>query len=87
MMTHGTEMNVTSLLYNRSSIQNSKIITSYVDNDLATIVDWEMTVETSHELIVTSFMLLILWYLSLTWGCEYNKGELTYVHHSTSCGE
>jgi hypothetical protein len=20
-------------------------------------------------------------------GCEYNKGELTYVHRSTSCGE
>jgi hypothetical protein len=33
------------------------------------------------------FMLLILWYLSLTWGCEYSKGELTYVQRSTSCGE
>jgi hypothetical protein len=20
-------------------------------------------------------------------GCEYSKGELTYVHRSTSCGE
>jgi hypothetical protein len=32
MMTHGTETNVTSLLYNRSSVQNNKIITSYEDN-------------------------------------------------------
>jgi hypothetical protein len=28
MMTHGTETNVTSLLYNKSSVQNSYIITS-----------------------------------------------------------
>jgi hypothetical protein len=39
MMTHGTETNVTSLLYNRSSVQNSYIITSYEDNDPTTIVD------------------------------------------------
>jgi hypothetical protein len=32
-------------------------------------------------------MLLIPWYLSLTYGgCEYSKGELTFVHRSTSCG-
>jgi hypothetical protein len=31
-MTHGIEINVTSLLYNRSSVQNSLINTSY-DND------------------------------------------------------
>jgi hypothetical protein len=43
MMTHGTETNVTSLLYNRSSVQNSYIITSYEDDDLATIVDLETT--------------------------------------------
>jgi hypothetical protein len=43
MMTHGTEMNVTSLLYNRSSVQNKYIITSYEDIDPATIVDWETT--------------------------------------------
>jgi hypothetical protein len=43
MMTHGTETNITSLLYNRSFVQNSKIITSYEDNDPATIVDWETT--------------------------------------------
>jgi hypothetical protein len=36
-------MNVTSLLYNKSSVQNSYIITSYEDDNLATIVDWEMT--------------------------------------------
>jgi hypothetical protein len=42
-MTHGTETNVTSLLYNRSSVQNSKIITSYKDNHLAIKVDWETT--------------------------------------------
>jgi hypothetical protein len=44
MITHGTETNVTSLLYNKNSVQNSYIITSYVDDDLATIVDWETTV-------------------------------------------
>jgi hypothetical protein len=34
-------------------------------------VDWEMTTETSHELITTSFMCLILRYLFLTCGgCE-----------------
>jgi hypothetical protein len=38
------------------------------------------------ELIVVSFMLLILRYPFLTW-CEYNKGELTYVHRSATCGE
>jgi hypothetical protein len=43
MMTHGTEMNVTSLLCNKSSVQNSYIITTYEDDDLATIVDWKMT--------------------------------------------
>jgi hypothetical protein len=41
MMTHGTETNDTSLLYNKSSVQNSYIITSYEDNDPTTIVDWE----------------------------------------------
>jgi hypothetical protein len=41
MMTHGTETNVTSLLYNKSSIQNSYIFTSYEDDDPATVVDWE----------------------------------------------
>jgi hypothetical protein len=43
MMTHGTETNVTSLLYNKSSIQNSYIITSYEDDDPSTKVDWETT--------------------------------------------
>jgi hypothetical protein len=38
MMTHGTEANVTSLIYNKVLY---KIVTSYEDNDLATIVDWE----------------------------------------------
>jgi hypothetical protein len=38
MMTHGTETNITSLLYNKSSVQNSYIIASYEDDDLATIV-------------------------------------------------
>jgi hypothetical protein len=66
MMTHGTETNVTSLLHNKSFIQNSYIITSYEDDDLATIVDCETTTYTSHELIATSYMLLILRYLSLT---------------------
>jgi hypothetical protein len=37
------------------------------------------------ELIVASFMLLILWYLFLAW-CYYSKSELTYVHRSTSAG-
>jgi hypothetical protein len=37
------------------------------------------------ELIVASFMLLILWYLFLTW-CDYSKSDLTYVHRSTSVG-
>jgi hypothetical protein len=60
MMTHGTKMIVTSLLYNKSYVQNSYIITSYEDDDPATIVDWETTTYTSHELIATSFMLLIL---------------------------
>jgi hypothetical protein len=51
-------------------------------------VDWETTAQTTHKLITTSFMRLILWYLSLTCGgCEYNKGELTYVHRSISYGE
>jgi hypothetical protein len=36
-------------------------------------------------LIVASFMLLILWYLFLTW-CDYIKSELTYVHRSASVG-
>jgi hypothetical protein len=88
MMTHGIETNVTSLLYNKSSVQNSYIITSYEDDDPANKVDSETTTLTSHELITPSLMLLILRYLFLTWGiCEYIKGELTYVHHSTSCGE
>jgi hypothetical protein len=39
MMTHGIEMNVTSLLYNKSFLQNTYIITSYEDDDPATIVD------------------------------------------------
>jgi hypothetical protein len=43
MMTHGIEANVTSLLFNKSSIQNSYIITSYEDDDLATKVGWETT--------------------------------------------
>jgi hypothetical protein len=38
MMTHGTKMTVTSLIYNGVLY---KIITSYKDNDLATKVDWE----------------------------------------------
>jgi hypothetical protein len=38
------------------------------------------------ELIVASFMLIILRYMFLTW-CDYNKGELTYVRHSTSVGK
>jgi hypothetical protein len=42
-ITHGTETNVTSLLYNKSSLQNSYIITSYEDDDLTTIVDSETT--------------------------------------------
>jgi hypothetical protein len=33
MMTHGTKMHVTYLIYNRRSVQNCKIITSYEDND------------------------------------------------------
>jgi hypothetical protein len=33
MMTHGTETNVISLLYNRSFVQNSQIIKSYGVND------------------------------------------------------
>jgi hypothetical protein len=37
------------------------------------------------KLIVASFMLIILWYLFLTW-CDYSKSELTYVHRSTSVG-
>jgi hypothetical protein len=32
-------------------------------------------------------MCLIQWYMFLTWGCEYSKGEITYVHSSTSYGE
>jgi hypothetical protein len=36
MMTHGTETNVTSLLYNRIPIQNKSVITSYGDNDPTT---------------------------------------------------
>jgi hypothetical protein len=36
MMNHGTGSNVTSLLNNRSSVQNKKIITSYEDNDPTT---------------------------------------------------
>jgi hypothetical protein len=43
IMTHGTETNVTYLLYNRSSVQNSYIITSYQDDNPATKVDWETT--------------------------------------------
>jgi hypothetical protein len=43
MMTHGTETNVTSLVYNNSSVQNIYIITSYKDDDPATIVDRETT--------------------------------------------
>jgi hypothetical protein len=43
MMTHGIKTNVTSLLYNKSSVQNSYIITSYEYDDPATIVEWETT--------------------------------------------
>jgi hypothetical protein len=43
MITHGTEMKVTSLLYNKSFVQNSYIITSYEYDDPATIVDCETT--------------------------------------------
>jgi hypothetical protein len=32
-------MNVTSLLYNKSSVQNSYKITSYEDDDPTTIID------------------------------------------------
>jgi hypothetical protein len=39
MMAHGTKTNVTTLLYNKSSVQNSYIITSYEDDDPATKVD------------------------------------------------
>jgi hypothetical protein len=42
MMTQGTKTNVTSLLYNKSYVENSYIITSYKDDDPVTIVDWEM---------------------------------------------
>jgi hypothetical protein len=37
------------------------------------------------ELIVASFMLLILWYLFLIW-CDYSKSDLTYIHRSASVG-
>jgi hypothetical protein len=43
MMTHGTKTNATSSLYNKSSIQNSYIITSYEDDNPTNIVDWETT--------------------------------------------
>jgi hypothetical protein len=43
MMAYGTETNVTTLLYNKSYVQNSYIITSYEDDDPVTKVDWEMT--------------------------------------------
>jgi hypothetical protein len=43
MITHGTETNVTSLIYNRFLYKIIKIITSYEDNDPSTIVDWETT--------------------------------------------
>jgi hypothetical protein len=43
---------------------------------------------TFHELISASFMLLIFVVPVLDLGeCEHIKGELTYVHRSTSCGE
>jgi hypothetical protein len=87
MMANGTETNVTSLLYNKSYVQNSYIITSYEDDDPATIVDWETTTLTSHE---SHRDILYAPYPTVTvldlGGCE-NKGELTYVHRSTSCGE
>jgi hypothetical protein len=35
------------------------------------------------ELIITTFMLLILRYLFLTW-CEFSKSEFTSVHHLKS---
>ena len=38
------------------------------------------------ELIVASFLLLILWYRFLTL-CEFSKSELTYVHRSASVGK
>jgi hypothetical protein len=41
MMTHGAETNVTSLIYNKSFVENSYLITSYEDDDPATLVDWE----------------------------------------------
>jgi hypothetical protein len=37
------------------------------------------------ELIIAFFMLLILWYLFLTW-CDYIKSALTYVHRSEIVG-
>jgi hypothetical protein len=42
MMTHGTEMNVTTLIYN-GVLYKIIIITSYKDNDPTTKVDWETT--------------------------------------------
>jgi hypothetical protein len=39
-----------------------------------------------YEVIVASFMLLILWYLFLTW-CEYSKDKLSYGHLSASVGK
>jgi hypothetical protein len=38
-MNHGTETNVTTLLYIRSSVQNKLIITSQGDNDQQPNVD------------------------------------------------
>jgi hypothetical protein len=38
------------------------------------------------KLIISSFMLLILQYLFLTW-CDYSKGELTYDHRAASVGK
>jgi hypothetical protein len=43
---------------------------------------WDDSLDLS-ELIVASFILLILRYLFLTW-CDYSKSKLTYVHRSTS---
>jgi hypothetical protein len=78
MMTRGTEMNVTTLIYNRVLYKIVKLHHRKIAIQQPK-VDWEKTTLTSHELITASSMLLILRYLLLTCG----GGETTRVSSHT----
>jgi hypothetical protein len=67
MMTRGTEMNVTTLIYNRVMYKIVKLHHRKIAIHQPK-VDWETTTLTSHELITASSMLLIMRYLLLTCG-------------------